>query len=337
MQFAIQIEKTGSRARQRGALPSRQAKKVLSEIAALFGSDLESESVGAAFRRILPMQQNGTKRTDARRKQVLDKFCGHLKARANETVEEVRPGDIIAFRDSELKRGLSPNTVNCMLTYLSAVFVQLKLEEKVASNPVDGTRIKGAKKKAAKRKPFTLEEFEKLLKATDEEWRSLILLAGLTGQRRTDCTSLLWEQVDLKKGTISFHRKKNEDVHEVPIHPRLLKELKARESLPKNPVFPTFSKSPDTGRESVSDRFRNEILPKIGIVQKYGGAVGDGRKTAEYAFHSFRHSLSTWLAEAGIPEDQRMLIIGHEDKTINRGYTHAQAQSVAGLLAKLGV
>jgi integrase len=336
-QFAIHLEKTGRRASQRQALPVKQAKKILNEIAAIFGGSLEDETISQAVYRITPMQNTGNARSDQRRKQVLEMFLAYLGERKNEPAAEIGPSDILGFRDQELKRGLSPNTVNVFLAYLSGLFSQLKLEEKVTSNPVDGTRIKGAKKQASKRKAFSLKQFEQLLEKTSGEWRSLILLAGLTGQRKEECLSLKWGDVDFKKSVISFTRTKNKDVHQVPIHPLLLKELQARVDLPGKRLFPKLSKLPKTGRESVSDLFRNEILPKIGIVQKYGGAKGDGRVTAEYAFHSLRHSLSTWLAEAGVSEDQRMQIIGHEDRAINRGYTHASAQSFASLLGKVAI
>ena len=42
---------------------------------------------------------------------------------------------------------------------------------------------------------------------------------------------------------------------------------------------------------------------------------------AEYSLHSLRHSLSTWLNQAGVPDATRMALAGHEDEDVSLGYT----------------
>ena len=81
-------------------------------------------------------------------------------------------------------------------------------------------------------------------------------------------------------------------------------------------MMPIMANRPATGRESISDIFRNSIFPKIGIVQRYGGTKRSGRTVSDYSFHSLRHSLSTWLNEIGVSEIDRMRIVGHADKAV---------------------
>ncbi len=92
----------------------------------------------------------------------------------------------------------------------------LKKQQLVEVNPFKAvSRIK--KIKAAKKKAFTLSQFKELLEKTKGEWKTLIMIAGLTGQRQKDCSTLRWLQVDFDKGVIEFERQKNSDCFTVPM------------------------------------------------------------------------------------------------------------------------
>jgi integrase len=89
-------------------------------------------------------------------------------------------------------------------------------------------------------------------------------------------------------------------------------------------------------RRAISNHFRRAILPRIGLRQDYAPASaekGAGRRLAPYSLHSLRHSLSTWLAAAGVEESMRMRLIGHENASVNRGYTHRDHAAAASALA----
>ena len=44
-----------------------------------------------------------------------------------------------------------------------------------------------------------------------------------------------------------------------------------------------------------------------------------------------RHACVSQLQEAGIPEDLRMQIVGHEDKEVHRNYAHARNKAAAAV------
>jgi integrase len=60
-----------------------------------------------------------------------------------------------------------------------------------------------------------------------------------------------------------------------------------------------------------------------------------GRSVSALSFHSLRHSFATTLANAGIPEELRMLLTGHTTRAIHAGYTHHQLEALRDAVAVL--
>lgn len=274
-----------------------------------------------------------------------------VSGHADDPLHSFSAAKTVAWRDALVKENLSPTTINHQLGVLRNAFKAAVQKEWLERNPWDGIRIEGAKKKRQKRQPFTFAMFEGLLTATASpkceleharEWHRVILLAGYTGQRRTDCVQLTGEAVDFKRGVVRFRRRKNKDFKEVPIHPALRPELAAAiEQHGKGKLLPALAALPPTGRTSVSDVFRQRVLPLIGIVQPYGeGATDEGdapgkRRLAPYSFHSLRHALSTWLNAAGVSDPDRMEIVGHVDRDVSHGYTHSGLKQARRALRKI--
>jgi integrase len=55
---------------------------------------------------------------------------------------------------------------------------------------------------------------------------------------------------------------------------------------------------------------------------------GGKRKLARRTFHSLRHSFTSTLANAGVPEELRMKLTGHSSKEVHRGYTHLELDTL---------
>ena len=58
------------------------------------------------------------------------------------------------------------------------------------------------------RRPFTIEELQKLLKVVDQEWNNLILFGLYTGQRLGDLSTLTWGNIHLSEEELRFRSKK---------------------------------------------------------------------------------------------------------------------------------
>ena len=74
------------------------------------------------------------------------------------------------------------------------------------------------------------------------------------------------------------------------------------------------------GRHGLSEGFKR-IMRRAGLALQIVQGGGK-RKLARRTFHSLRHSFTSALANAGVPEELRMKLTGHTSKNVHRGYTH---------------
>jgi integrase len=298
-------------------LTRRKAFKLINEIAEAAGNPIfEEENIGSFLDRWY-RGQTAKESTKKKYKSLIADFKEYLNERVKESALFLSPRDCSGFKQWLIDKGLADTTINAYISTMTAMFDDAEKQQLIEVNPFKAvSRIKKAK--SSEKKAFTLEQFKELTEKTEGEWQALIMIAGLSGQRQKDCSTLKWPQVDFDRGTIEFKRQKNNDSFTLPMHPKLsgylLKLHKAAGRPEASPIMPIMHNRPATGRESISDIFRNDILPRIGIKQKYGGTQGSGRAVSAYSFHSLRHSFSTWLNEIGISETDRMRIVGHSDK-----------------------
>lgn len=270
---------------------------------------------------------------------AVDQFLEHLGERAGADLGDISPREVAAFRDAQTLAGKSPATVNKALGILAMAFDEARAQHGLERNPARGLNVRGAARARQHRRPFTFEQFSALVRATSGEWRTLVLLCGYTGARQQEAAKLTWAQVDLARGRLRLARSKTADEHGMPLHTTLSAALRAdwlaAGKPTAGPVLPHLS---TLQRRAVSNHFRRAILPKIEIRQAYAPASdqkGAGRRLAAYSLHSLRHSLSTWLQAAGVEESMRMELIGHEDASVNRAYTHADFSQAAAALARV--
>jgi integrase len=73
----------------------------------------------------------------------------------------------------------------------------------------------------------------------------------------------------------------------------------------------------------LSEAFKR-IMGKAEIVtEKRLAASGEaGRGRNKLSFHSFRHSLNSLMANAGVAQEVRQKLLGHRDADTHKVYTH---------------
>jgi integrase len=102
----------------------------------------------------------------------------------------------------------------------------------------------------------------------------------------------------------------------VPLHHELIDRglLRYRDALPKGSMlFPGLK-----GRDSKPGRLGPKLGDAFNWWRKRLGIVRPGVN-----FHSFRHTVGDRLRKAGVPEDDRAALLGHEDERItSRVYGH---------------
>jgi integrase len=354
LQVAISCERAALAAAEK-RWTERSARLFLQELNILAGVQVDEVEPTDTF---LQRWLTGKKHTIAARsflnfESIVGDFLEHLGARKGAPLIEITPRVVAGFRDTELSVGKSPTTVNKALGILGQAFDEAVTTQVMTVNPARGLRVKGADRRAQKRQAFTFEQFRALIQATapgaksvrgaqiHSEWQTFILVAGYTGARQQEAAKLKWTDVEFAKQAIALRRSKNGDVHWMPLHPSLEAHLRRRAAGcgGERSVF-VMPYVAGLQERQISKYFRDMILPRIGIHQPYRkpnavAAKSAGRKLAEFGVHSLRHSLATWLDEAGVSEMMRMRIIGHEDEDVSRRYTHSNHAKAAAELAKV--
>lgn len=257
-----------------------------------------------------------------------------LGQRADRPLDAVRTEDLQGFVSKLVKSGKAPKTVGIYMKVLRSAFKAARLRQLITFDPAEGVQLpRGI---SAERGTFTSAEIGMLLaSAPSEDWRNVILLGAFTGQRLRDCTDLLWRDVDLVAGTLTFRVKKKGGARlTVPMHPQLRERLEEIAGDGKEPhVSPTLANRDTGGKIGLSFEFK-AIMRAAGV--EIGEAESQGsRRVSLRTFHSLRHGFVSALANAGVAEDVRMRLTGHSDANVHAGYTHRELEALRTNLEKV--
>ena len=324
-------------------LTQNKAREYLSQIVEIVrGKPLRSYSVRGWFNEYYRQKQpNIAASTASAYRTAYDGFLDYLGPRADDGIELVEDSDVRAWRDTQKEAGLADKRVNNLLKYLSGPFTKAAKTGMIPINPVAATESLVVRD-SVERKPFTREEVTLLLKAAPSgEWRVAILLGVYCGLRLGDATGRKWDDIDLKEGTVRLvpEKKKSKGKEVVlPLHRRLKAEIRCLGKPPATPdqlLTPNLAGIPMNGSLGLSSLFVG-IMAKAGVER--GRSVegsGRGRSRFERSFHSTRHTVATWLADAGVAEDLRMLITDHDNREVASKYTHHSVKALHEAVAKL--
>jgi integrase len=237
----------------------------------------------------------------------------------------------VEFLDGYLlgERKVSPRTRNGYAGLFSAIYKCAIRRKKVTTNPFDDQRIRA---EVRHYEPFSDQEIVALLAglrlqtapaehttATAGAWATLI--AAYTGCRLEEVAQLRTEDIKCEDGIYRFdfcadgNGKTKASTRAVPIHHVLLDAglLMYRDALPKDGrLFPGLKARPSKGKlgAPIGDWFSS-----------YRKRLGVDRPGLN--FHSFRHTVGDRLRKAGVPEDDRAALLGHEHPNLTSGtYGH---------------
>lgn len=223
------------------------------------------------------------------------------------------------------EKPVSPKTVRRRLSALSTLFVYMMRNGQVDDNPVKMVILP----KIPKRLPVFVspEQMDTLLDGDsfiEEEFavlrdKTVILMAYITGMRRSELVSLTLSDVDRSSKVIRVHGKGNKE-RIVPMTEELFdilnEYLKSRETLVGGKhqyLFVTDKGTP------VYDKFIYRM------VVRYLGMVTTQKKRSP---HVLRHSFATALLNNGACIEAIRKLLGHSDLSATQVYTHT---SVEGL------
>ena len=225
--------------------------------------------------------------------------------------------------------GRSTWTVNTELSRLNAC-LKWSVHERLISE-ADRPKIWMPSRGKARKRVLTFAEAEALiLGARDFHVYLFILLAIMTGARKTAILDLTWDRVDFERGTIQY----DEDEERDPMSRRW---RKGRATVPMGAVLRRELKRAFEARQSDhviehgGSRLKDIKDGFAAAAQRAGlGEWITSPRTGKQVFkpnvtpHTIRHSVSTWLREHGVRVEDRAQLLGHADtKTTELVYTHA--------------
>jgi integrase len=255
--------------------------------------------------------------------------------------------------------GISANTRNKHVDTLARIVCVLSDRAKVTSNPFAGRR-RGQKPHT--RNELTTEELRKLIDGTTGELRLLLALGTYTGMRRGDCCTLLWDEVDLKRGHIIRVPNKTARRHGDPVTIPLFTDLaamlaKAKKSAAGDYVLPGMADLYNNRRDTLTANLQRHFLncgidvhrkgtgkrikrDKKGTPlrhEKSGNVITEAtgkRAIVAIGFHSLRHSFVSLCREANAPLSVVESIVGHSNPAMTRHYTHtSEAEALKAVAA----
>jgi integrase len=337
LEMARALQKAADEAR-RGALTEARTRELLSEVLqSVQGEGLRVFSVAEWFDHFVKgKRKSRSDKTAVIYEQTKKEFLEFLGPRARLNIAAITSRDIAEFRDRRQAKGLAPATLNLDITILSAAFNAAWKQGHISVNPC--LAVEPIKDRAQRKAVFSPEQVSALVKAAPSgDWKGLILAGFYLGARLSDCANLRWKDIDLVPDikTIRFIPRKGGGEVVTVVHPALEDFLLSMRTPDSDEafVFPTLAQR---NASSLSNAFR-KIMDRAGIEHREirKRISKDGRSVAALSFHSLRHSFATTLANAGIPEELRMLLTGHSARDIHQRYSHHDLEALRDAVAVL--
>ena len=225
--------------------------------------------------------------------------------------------DIAEYRDERLAT-VSPATVRRELVILSHLFTVASKEWGMSGlgNPVQAIRLPSGRGVSRDRRLNPGEETA-LLDACEKYGGDLphvVLLALETAMRRGEIAGMTWDDVDLKKRTVTLPETKTGEVRIVSLSSEAVRILS---SIPRRIDGRVFGY---TDPHSITWAFIHAC--------KKAGIFG-------LTFHDLRHEATSRLFELGLSAEKVKKITGHKTYQMLARYTYLKAEDIAEEIGKL--
>jgi integrase len=238
---------------------------------------------------------------------VLSAFLRHPIC--NIRLDKLSTADFARYRDERLQQ-VSSTTLKRQLNTIRHMINIAKTEWEIPikDNPVNGLRLEANDVRRERR--LKDGEQEKLLEATRTRQNPLIekvvIFAIETGMRRGEILGLCWDQVDLKRRSVTILESKNGYSRTIPLTPAALALLHSMDR-EVGLVFPITANA----LRMAWDR----MLAKTDIENLH--------------FHDLRHEAISRFFEMGLTVPEVASISGHRDIKMLMRYAHADTTILA--------
>jgi integrase len=240
-------------------------------------------------------------------------------------VDRITTAQMAAFRDARLLEGCAPRTINLNLTVLRNV-LNKAVADGVLKHLPRFPRFRNAEARPPARPRLSDVEFEKLCRAALEHsghsgqlLHDVLRFLGYSGARKSETLRLLWRDVDLADGLVTFRNPKGGVARSMELNPflrRHLEDMWGRRDPECSYVFPGPQRgSTDKHASNLSDAFQR-AMRAVGLDHfARMEARSDVRlaKRIRLGFHDLRRYFGTKALEMGIDPQTASRWIGHKD------------------------
>jgi integrase len=164
---------------------------------------------------------------------------------------------------------------------------------------------------------ITFEEAERLLDASSQHLRPLLMFLLGTGARLSEALYLDWHELDLVKGHVTFLDTKNSEHRGVPLHSRVVNELR-KLRYREGRVFRTQVGLPYAEKESGGGQIKTAFR---GACRRAG--------ITDFSPHDCRHTWATWHYAANRDLVALMKLGGWKSERMVLRYAHVNVSQLA--------
>jgi integrase len=230
-----------------------------------------------------------------------------LRRLRSRPIETVTKREIIEVIDGIMGNGKPQSAVN-LLRYLKMVFNWAVDRDLLEVNPCE--RIRPPAKTNERDRVLSDPEIAAVWDATFQlptPYGEMYRIFFLTGQRRSEVSTMRWSEIVGDLWTIPRERVKKDRPHTVPLSATAQRILTELAGLPRFEddgfVFST------TGGKSASSNFAK--------VKRQLDQLSD---TNGWTIHDIRRTVRSKLAELGVPREVARKVLNHEDGKVDRIY-----------------
>lgn len=236
-------------------------------------------------------ERHGAKKRSWKTDESINK--NHLQPLAAKKLSVITKADVSRILSDLEKAGKAGATVNNVRALISTVFNRAIEWGYATHSPIVGTKTRSKVKRDRFLQSDELPRFfESLGAEPNETLRDYIMLALLTGIRRTNLLEMQWKHVNLTDGIWRVPRTKNNEPQNVTLSPEALNLLTARNESAADGAIYVFPGDGETGHIVEPKKAVIRVMQRAGI--PYGRKVENG-----VTLHDLRRTLGSWQAKTG--------------------------------------
>lgn len=241
---------------------------------------------------------------------------------------EITPAQVQGFLSEKSRTTVAWHSVRNMRNLLRSILRTATEWGYIEENPVARVKLPPRPRKTISRLLLP-GQVRKVIAQLREPYRSMVLLAVLTGLRRGELFALRWGAVNLEKATLDVREsvynghfstpKTRSSVRRIPLSSPAISLLHAHKSRARHSGPDELIFASRVGTPFRPDNILKRVIHPLCRELKY----------PRVGWHSFRHVHATLLSELGEPLKTSQAILGHTDlQTTLQVYTHAVTDSV---------